>query len=168
MKISIGSDHAGFAYKEAIIAHLKAKGHTILDFGCASTESTDYPVFVIPAAEAVVRGESARAIVLGGSGNGEAIAANKVKGIRCALCWTHETAELSRRHNNANALSIGERMIPLELALEIVDIWLDTPFDGGRHARRLTELDCYEAGGGVTGMVAVLERKTTLYPFNPA
>ncbi len=162
MKISIGSDHAGFAYKEAITAHLKANGHTVVDFGCATPESTDYPVFVIPAAEAVVRGEADRGIVLGGSGNGEAIAANKVKGVRCALCWTHETAELSRRHNNANVLSIGERMIPLELALEIVDIWLATPFDGGRHARRVAELDCYEAGGGVKGMVAVLERKTSL------
>lgn len=162
MKISIGSDHAGFAYKEAIIAHLKSLGHTVVDYGCATAESTDYPVFVIPAAEAVARGEVDRGIVLGGSGNGEAIAANKVKGVRCALCWTHETAELSRRHNNANVLSIGERMIPLDLALEIVDIWLKTPFDGGRHARRLTELDCYEAGGGVAGMVAVLERKTTL------
>jgi ribose 5-phosphate isomerase B len=162
MKISIGSDHAGFAYKEAIIAHLKANGHTVVDFGCATAESTDYPVFVIPAAEAVVRGEADRGIVLGGSGNGEAIAANKVKGVRCALCWTHETAELSRRHNNANVLSIGERMIPLALALEIVDIWLATPFDGGRHARRLAELDCYEAGGGVKGMVAVLDRKTSL------
>lgn len=162
MKISIGSDHAGFAYKEAIIAHLKTAGHTVVDFGCANAESTDYPVFVIPAAEAVARGEADRGIVLGGSGNGEAIAANKVKGVRCALCWTHETAELSRRHNNANVLSIGERMIPLDLALEIVDIWLATPFDGGRHARRIAELDCYEAGGGVNGMVAVLERKTSL------
>jgi ribose 5-phosphate isomerase B len=110
----------------------------------------------------VARGETERGIVLGGSGNGEAIASNKVKGVRCALCWTHETAELSRRHNNSNVLSIGERMIPLELALEIVDIWLTTPFDGGRHARRISELDCYEAGGGISGMVAVLERKTTL------
>ena len=162
MKIAIGSDHAGFTYKEAIIAHLKERGHSVTDFGTYSAESTDYPVFVIPAAEAVVRGEADRAIVLGGSGNGEAIAANKVKGVRCALCWSHETAELSRRHNNANVLSIGERMIPLGLALEIVDIWLKTPFDEGRHARRIQELDCYEAGGGTKGMLAVLERKTSL------
>jgi ribose 5-phosphate isomerase B len=162
VKIAIGSDHAGFEYKEAIIAHLRARGHVVTDFGTCSSESTDYPIFVIPAAEAVVRGEAERAIVLGGSGNGEAIAANKVQGIRCALCWNHETAELSRRHNNSNALSIGERMIPLKLALEIVDIWLATPFDQGRHARRIHELDCYEAGGGVKGMLAVLERKTTL------
>ncbi|PAZ01447.1 MAG: ribose-5-phosphate isomerase [Spartobacteria bacterium AMD-G4] len=162
MKISIGSDHAGFEYKEAIIAHLKKAGHEVVDYGTDSSESTDYPLFIIPAAEAVVRKETERAIVVGGSGNGEAIAANKVKGIRCALCWSHETAEFGRRHNNANALSIGQRMIPLELALEIVDIWLATPFDGGRHARRVAELDCYEAGGGHSGMLAVFERKTNL------
>ena len=162
MKISIGSDHAGFEYKEAIIAHLKKAGHEVVDYGTYSSESTDYPLFIIPAAEAVVRKETERAIVVGGSGNGEAIAANKVKGIRCALCWSHETAEFGRRHNNANALSIGQRMIPLELALEIVDIWLATPFDGGRHARRVAELDCYEAGGGHSGMLAVFERKTNL------
>jgi ribose 5-phosphate isomerase B len=162
MKISIGSDHAGFEYKEAIIAHLKKAGHEVVDYGTDSSESTDYPLFIIPAAEAVARKETERAIVVGGSGNGEAIAANKVKGIRCALCWSHETAEFGRRHNNANALSIGQRMIPLELALEIVDIWLATPFDGGRHARRVAELDCYEAGGGHSGMLAVFERKTNL------
>ena len=162
MKISIGSDHAGFEYKEAIIAHLKKAGHEVVDYGTDSSESTDYPLFIIPAAEAVVRKETERAIVVGGSGNGEAIAANKVNGIRCALCWSHETAEFGRRHNNANALSIGQRMIPLELALEIVDIWLATPFDGGRHARRVAELDCYEAGGGHSGMLAVFERKTNL------
>ena len=162
MKISIGSDHAGFEYKEAIIAHLKKAGHEVVDYGTESADSTDYPLFIIPAAEAVARKETERAIVIGGSGNGEAIAANKVKGIRCALCWSHETAELGRRHNNANALSIGQRMIPLDLALEIVDIWLATPFDGGRHARRVTELDSYEAGGGHSGMLAVFERKTNL------
>lgn len=162
MKISIGSDHAGFEYKEAIIAHLKKAGHEVVDYGTDSSESTDYPLFIVPAAEAVARKETERAIVVGGSGNGEAIAANKVKGIRCALCWSHETAEFGRRHNNANALSIGQRMIPLELALEIVDIWLATPFDGGRHARRVAELDCYEAGGDHSGMLAVFERKTNL------
>ena len=162
MKISIGSDHAGFEYKEAIISHLKEAGHEVIDYGTNSNESTDYPIFIIPAAEAVVRKESERAIVIGGSGNGEAIAANKVKGIRCSVCWSHETAELGRRHNNANALSIGQRMIPLELALEIVDIWLATPFDGGRHARRVAELDCYEAGGSHAEMLAVLDRKQTL------
>ncbi len=152
MKISIGSDHAGFEYKEKIVAHLRAAGHEVIDHGTSSAESTDYPLFIIPAAEAVVRGEADRGIVLGGSGNGEAIAANKVKGVRCALCWSDETAELSRRHNNANVLSLGQRMISMEIAVRIVDIWLATPFEGGRHARRIAELDCYEAGGGVEGM----------------
>jgi ribose 5-phosphate isomerase B len=162
MKIAVGSDHAGFEYKEAIIEHLKSLGHKVLDFGAYSSLSTDYPVFVIPAAEAVVRGEADRAIVLGGSGNGEAIASNKVKGVRCALCWSLETADLSRRHNNANVLSLGQRLIPLPLALAIVDVWLAAPFDGERHARRIQELDCYEAGGTHKDMLAVLDRKTTL------
>ena len=156
MKISIGSDHAGFEYKERLIEHLKAAGHEVIDHGTHSSDSTDYPLFIIPAAEAVVRGEAERGIVLGGSGNGEAIAANKVKGIRCALCWNDETAELSRRHNNANVLSIGQRMVSIEIALRILDIWLATPFEGGRHARRVDELDIYEAGGGVAGMRAVV------------
>lgn len=155
MKISIGSDHAGFEYKGRIIAHLKAAGHEVSDHGTHSAESTDYPLFIIPAAEAVARGEAERGIVLGGSGNGEAMAANKVKGIRCALCWNDETAEFSRRHNNANVLSIGQRMVSIEIALQVLDIWLKTPFDGGRHARRIREMDIYEQGGGVGGMKAV-------------
>ena len=156
MKISIGSDHAGFEYKERFIKHLKAAGHEVTDHGTHSSDSTDYPLFIIPAAEAVVRGDAERGIVLGGSGNGEAIAANKVKGVRCALCWNDETAELSRRHNNANVLSMGQRMVSIEIALRILDIWLTTPFEGGRHARRVDELDIYEAGGGVSGMRAVV------------
>jgi ribose 5-phosphate isomerase B len=99
MKISIGSDHAGFAYKQRLVEWLIANGHEVIDCGTNSPDSTDYPLWVIPAAEAVVKGLSDRGIVLGGSGNGEAIAANKVKGVRCALCWNKETAELSRRHN---------------------------------------------------------------------
>ena len=155
MKISIGSDHAGFRYKEQIAAHLREGGHEVIDCGTHSADSTDYPLFIIPAAEAVARGETERGIVLGGSGNGEAIAANKVKGVRCALCWNDETAELSRRHNDANVLSIGERMISIEIALQIVDIWLKTPFDGGRHARRVRELDAYESGSGLEGVQRV-------------
>ena len=155
MKISIGSDHAGFEYKGRFIAHLEAASHEVADYGTHSAASTDYPLFIIPAAEAVARGEAERGIVLGGSGNGEAMAANKVKGIRCALCWNDETAELSRRHNNANVLSIGQRMVSIEIALQVLDIWLKTPFEGGRHARRIKELDVYEQGGGVEGMKAV-------------
>lgn len=146
MKISIGSDHAGFDYKQHLVEWLRAAGHDVIDCGTDSPESTDYPLWVIPAAEAVIKGISERGIVLGGSGNGEAIAANKVKGVRCALCWNTETAELSRRHNNANVLSIGQRMISFEIVLDIVRIWLETPFDGGRHAKRVSELDAYEQG----------------------
>lgn len=149
MKIAIGSDHAGFSYKTAIIQWLRQQGHEVLDFGTHSAEPADYPLFVIPAAEAVAQGKADRAIVLGGSGNGEAIAANKVKGIRCALCWNTETAELARRHNNANAISIGERMISLQTALEILQVWLNTDFDGGRHSARIAELDHYEKTGNI-------------------
>ena len=141
MKISIGSDHAGFEYKEKIKALLTALGHEVRDFGTTSTEPVDYPLFIRPAAEAVARGECERGIVLGGSGNGEAIVANKVRGVRCALCWSLETAQLARAHNDSNVLSIGQRMIPEDLALEIVKVWLVTPFDGGRHARRIAEIE---------------------------
>jgi len=157
LKISIGSDHAGFEYKQILIHHLRNSDHEVLDLGTDTAESTDYPLFIIPAAEAVSRGEAERGIVLGGSGNGEAMSANKVQGIRCALCWNAETAELSRRHNNSNVLSIGQRMIPIETALLIVDIWLKTPFDGGRHARRIAELDAYEMGGGIDGMMTIYQ-----------
>lgn len=146
MKISIGSDHAGFDYKQRILAHLKESGHEVKDFGTFSADSTDYPLWIIPTAESVVRGEAERGIVLGGSGNGEAIAANKVKGVRCALCWNDETAEFSRQHNDANVLSLGQRMISIEIALRIVDVWLKTAFDGGRHANRVEQLARYEAG----------------------
>src|ERR1043166_2567797 len=141
MKIALGTDHAGFEYKEAIKAWLAQHGHQVKDFGTFSNEPVDYPDFIRPAAEAVVRGECERGIVLGGSGNGEAIAANKVRGVRCALCWNEETARLSREHNDANVLSIGQRMIPKELALRIVEIWLATPFEGGRHVARIQKLE---------------------------
>jgi len=137
MKIAIASDHAGFDYKERIKPLLQTLGHEVRDFGTSSNEPVDYPLFIRPAAEAVARGECERAIVLGGSGNGEAIVANKVKGIRCALCWNVESARLSRQHNDANALSLGQRLISLETALEIVKVWLATPFEGGRHERRI-------------------------------
>ena len=141
MKISLGTDHAGFRYKEKAKKLLTSLGHEVRDFGTFSEEAVDYPLFVRPAAEAVARRECDRGIVFGGSGNGEAMAANKVRGVRCALCWNEESARLSRQHNDANVLSIGQRMIPEELALEIVRIWLDTPFEGGRHAKRIAELE---------------------------
>ena len=137
MKIAIGSDHAGFDYKERIKALLASLGHEVRDFGTNSPEPVDYPLFIRPAAEAVARGECERGVVLGGSGNGEAIVANKVKGIRCAVCWNLESARLARQHNDANVVSLGQRMMPPEMALEIVRVWLVTPFEGGRHERRI-------------------------------
>jgi len=141
MKIALGTDHAGFEYKEAIRKHLQTLGHEVQDFGTFSNESVDYPLFIRPAAESVADGLCDLGIVLGGSGNGEAMAANKVKGVRCALCWSEETAKLAKEHNDANVLSIGQRQISEELALKIVDTWLNTEFEGGRHTRRIEMLD---------------------------
>ena len=141
MKIAIGSDHAGFAYKEQIKELLQSLGHEVRDFGTNSEAPVDYPVFIRPTAEAVARGKCERGIVLGGSGNGEAIVANKVRGIRCALCWSLDTARWAREHNDANVLAIGERTITVELALEIVRVWLVTEFAGGRHAARIREIE---------------------------
>ena len=141
MKIGIGSDHAGFDYKEKITPFLQNLGHEVRDFGTDSPAPVDYPRFIRPVAEAVAAGQCERGIVLGGSGNGEAMVANRVRGVRCALCWNLETARLGREHNDANMLSLGERMVPLELALQIVQVWLDTPFAGGRHALRIQEMD---------------------------
>ncbi len=141
MNIAIGSDHAGFRYKELIKTRLAATGHQVKDFGTDSPEAVDYPLFIRPVAEAVARGEFERGIVLGGSGNGEAIVANRVKGVRCALCWNVESAKLGRQHNDANVISLGERMMSEETALAIVDAWLATPFEGGRHQRRIDLID---------------------------
>lgn len=142
MKIAIGSDHAGFRYKEAIKTFLTDLGHEVIDKGTnAETPSVDYPRFIRPVAEAVAAGEVERGVVLGGSGNGEAMMANRIKGVRAALCWNEESARLGRQHNNANVISIGERMMSEETALKLVQIWLDTPFEGGRHQVRIEELD---------------------------
>ncbi len=141
MKIAIASDHAGFLYKGRIVELLRAAGHEVVDFGTDSTDSVDYPRFIRPAAEAVARGECARGIVLGGSGNGEAMAANRVRGVRCALCWDTTSARLARQHNDANMLSLGERMLSWEEARSIVETWLETPFEGGRHVARIRQLD---------------------------
>ena len=141
MKIALGSDHAGFKYKEAIKQYLLGLGHEVTDYGTNSEDAVDYPLFIRPVAEAVARGDAERGIVLGGSGNGEAIAANRVKGVRCALCWNADTARLGRQHNDANVISLGQRMISEDTALDIVRIWLETPFEGGRHLRRIQLLD---------------------------
>jgi ribose 5-phosphate isomerase B len=141
MKIAIGSDHAGFRYKEMLKLHLEGEGHEVVDFGTYSAETCDYPTFIRPAAEAVACGECERGIVLGGSGNGEAIVANRVPGICCALCWNAESARLGRAHNNANVISMGERMVDEQTARDIVDMWLMTPFEGGRHQHRIDLID---------------------------
>jgi ribose 5-phosphate isomerase B len=141
MRIGIGSDHAGFRYKERIKEMLASLGHEVTDFGTDSEEAVDYPRFIRPVAEAVARGQCERGIVLGGSGNGEAIVANRVRGVRCGLCWNDETARLCRQHNNANVISLGQRMVSIEIALELVRIWLETPFEGGRHQKRIELID---------------------------
>ena len=140
-RIAIGSDHAGYRYKGIIVEMLRADGHDVTDMGTHSDEAVDYPLYIRPVAEAVARGEYDRGIVLGGSGNGEAIVANRVRGIRCTLCWNVESAKLGRAHNDANVLSIGERMVSVDEMREIVNTWLETPFDGGRHERRIREID---------------------------
>ncbi len=141
MNIGIGSDHAGFAYKERIREMLGKLGHGVTDLGTYSAAPVDYPLFIRPVALGVARRQFERGIVLGGSGNGEAIVANRVPGIRCTLCWNLESARLARQHNDANVLSLGQRMMSLEAALEIVRLWLETPFEGGRHQRRIDLID---------------------------
>jgi ribose 5-phosphate isomerase B len=139
--IAIGSDHAGFHYKEAIKAELLAAGHTVRDFGTDSDAACDYPDFIRPVAEAVARGDFQRGIVLGGSGNGEAIVANRIRGVRCGVCWSEQTAIWNRAHNDANVLSLGARTVSQELALAIVRVWLETAFEGGRHLQRIRKID---------------------------
>ena len=141
MKIAIASDHAGFLYKTAIRIHLETKGFDVMDFGTDSAESCDYPDYIRPAAEAVAGGICDVGIVLGGSGNGEAIAANKTPGVRCALCWNEYTATMGKAHNNANMIAIGERTVDKPAALRIVDTWLATEFEGGRHLRRIEKIE---------------------------
>ena len=141
MKIAIGSDHAGFRYKQEIIAHLQSAGHEVTDFGTDTDVAVSYVTFIRPVAEAVAAGKYERGIVLGGSGNGEAMTANRVRGIRCGLCWNLESARLTRLHNDANVLSLGERMMDLPTALAITDIFLTTEFAGGRHLERIRQLD---------------------------
>jgi ribose 5-phosphate isomerase B len=141
MRIAIASDHAAFKYKGILAKHLASLGHEVKDFGTSSADPVDYPDFIRPAAQAVARGECERGIVLGGSGNGEAMAANRIKGVRCALCWNEETARLARQHNDANVISIGERLVSEQTAIAIVNTWLTTAFEGGRHIRRIQKLD---------------------------
>jgi ribose 5-phosphate isomerase B len=140
MKIAVASDHAGYQHKEGIKAHLVELGHDVRDFGTHSKQSVDYPLFVRPAAEAVARGECDLGIVFGGSGNGEAIVANKVRGIRCAVVWNESSARYAREHNDANVISFGQRLVTLDIVKRAVDTWLGAEFEGGRHARRVEQI----------------------------
>lgn len=146
MRIALGSDHAGFLLKEAVKGFLVEEGHEVLDVGTDSEEPVDYPSYSAAAARAVVEGRAERAIVFGGSGQGEQIAANKVHGVRAALCHDPFTARLSREHNDANVLAMGGRIVAPSLAKEILRVWLTTPFQGGRHARRIEQIAEIERG----------------------
>ena len=146
MRVSMGSDHAGYRLKEELKTYLQSEGHEVLDVGTDSEKTVDYPDFCAAAARAVIDGRADRAIVLGGSGQGEQLAANKVRGTRAALCNDLHLAQLSRRHNDANVLAMGGRIVATELAKEIVKLWLATPFDGGRHAKRLEQIAEIERG----------------------
>ncbi len=145
MKIAIASDHAGYHLKEDVKMWLRELGHEARDFGTHSEDPVDYPDFVAQAADAVSRGECERGVVLGGSGNGEAMVANKIAGIRCALCHDVTTARLARAHNDANMLALGQRIVGSEVARDIVRAWLETPFDGGHHQRRVEKISAIEA-----------------------
>lgn len=141
-RIAIGGDHAGVAYKSKLIKHLEEQGFLVKDFGPFSTESVDYPDFVHPLSLAVEAGEADLGIVICGSGNGVAITANKHQGIRAALCWNEDLAALARQHNEANVLALPARFISYELAEKLADIFLTTPFEGGRHATRVGKIGC--------------------------
>jgi len=140
-RIAIASDHAGFALKGEITAHLRAAGYEVADYGTSSDAAVDYPDFIRPAAHSVADGTNHMGIVLGGSGNGEAMVANKVRGIRCAVCWNEQTARLAREHNNANMIALGARLVTTVEALKIVDTWLAAEFQGGRHQRRVDKIE---------------------------
>ena len=141
-KIAVGADHAGYRYKAEIVEWLDENGYDILDFGTNSEESTDYPDHIHPLATAIENGEAVLGIILCGSGNGAAMTANKHQGIRAALCWNEELASLARMHNDANVLAIPARFVSEELALSMVKLFLETPFEGGRHQRRVVKIRC--------------------------
>jgi len=144
MKIAIASDHGGYALKEEIKKHLTERGTEFTDYGTDSAESCDYPAYAEKACRAVIAGEAEKAILCCGTGIGMSMAANKLRGIRCACCSDSYSAEMTRRHNNANALALGGRVVGPDLALRMVDIFLDTPFEGGRHQRRIDQVMALE------------------------
>src|SRR3970282_396110 len=146
MRVAIGSDHAGVAYKAALVDLLRDLGHDVKDFGPSSEEPVDYPDYIRPVAEAVARGDFDRGIVrrgfvCGAPAKVEAIVANKVRGVRCALCWDVTTPRLARQHNDANMVAIGQRVVGLETAQDVVRVFLGTDFEGGRHARRIAKIE---------------------------
>jgi len=141
VKVALASDHAGFLYKSIVAQRLIDLGHEVIDFGTSSEAPVDYPPFIRRAAQAVANASCDRGIVFGGSGNGEAMVANRLRGVRCALCWNVESARLSRAHNDANMLAIGQRLVPEAEVGAIVRTWLTTPFDGGRHEPRIAQID---------------------------
>lgn len=145
MRIALGSDHAGFDLKSHLLTRLSEQGHEVLDLGTDSTESVDYPAFCAAVGRAVVAGEADWGIVMGGSGQGEQLAANKVRGVRAALCNCLYTARMARSHNDANVLSIGARVVGLAVAEEIVDLFATTEFEGGRHQRRVDQVMAIES-----------------------
>ncbi|MFQ5415318.1 MAG: ribose 5-phosphate isomerase B [Phycisphaerae bacterium] len=147
MKVAIASDHRGFRAKECIKAYLESVGHSVVDYGCDSPASCDYPDMGLTGATAVARGETDRGILLCGTGIGMSISANKVRGVRAALCHDEMTAELARRHNNANVLCLAADLVGDELMRCVVDIWLATEYEGGRHKRRLEKIAAYERNG---------------------
>ena len=141
IRIGVASDHAGFRYKTLVAQHLRALGHEVRDFGAPSEDPVDYPDFIRPLAVAVAEGELERGFAFGGSGNGEAITANRCRGVRCAVAWNLESARLSRAHNDANVLALGARLIGAEVAKECVHAFFTTGFEAGRHARRVGKLN---------------------------
>jgi ribose 5-phosphate isomerase B len=141
VRVAIGSDHAGIIYKAMLIELMRDLGHDVKDLGTDSETAVDYPDFIRPVAEAVARGDFERGVVLGGSGNGEAMVANKVRGVRCALCWDVTTARLARLHNDANVIAIGQRVVGAETAKELLRAFLSTDFEGGRHEKRIAKIE---------------------------
>jgi RpiB/LacA/LacB family sugar-phosphate isomerase len=145
MKIAVGSDHRGFPLKERLKVMLAAGGHEIIDAGCTSTLPADYPDYAFSVGEMVARGAADRGILICGSGIGMSIAANKVKGVRAALCRTVDDARMTRMHNDSNVLTLSERSLDDPALAELVTVWLTTPFDGGRHQRRVEKINAYES-----------------------
>jgi ribose 5-phosphate isomerase B len=142
LPVAIGCDHAGFEYKNELILHLEKKGLKIKDFGSFSNESVDYPDYVHPTAQSVAKGEASFGILLCGSANGVCITANKHKEIRAALCWMNDIARLVRQHNNANIICLPARFVSIHLCKDMVDIFIETAFEGGRHALRINKISC--------------------------